>query len=86
MIKRFLDIYEPGEELTKPDETLLNFGRQMLPPEIMYLWENYGFGDYGNGLLKVVDPRVHMARRPGFQQNSDHGDGVRGHLLLSQAR
>ena len=61
MIKRFLEIYEPGEELTKPDETLLNFGRQMLPPEIMYLWENYGFGDYGNGLLKVVDPRDYMS-------------------------
>lgn len=61
MIKRFLEIYEPGEELMKPDETLLNFGRQMLPPEIMYLWENYGFGDYGNGLLKVVDPRDYMS-------------------------
>ena len=60
MIKRFLEIYPPAGELTKPDETLLNFGRQMLPPEILYLWENYGFGDYGNGLLKVVDPRDYM--------------------------
>ena len=45
MIKRFLENYAPGTELTKPDETLMNFGRQMLPPEILYLWENYGFGD-----------------------------------------
>ena len=60
MIKRFLENYAPGAELTKPDETLMNFGRQMLPPEILYLWENYGFGDYGNGLLKVVDPRDYM--------------------------
>ena len=60
MFKCFLENYAPGAELTKPDETLMNFGRQMLPPEILYLWENYGFGDYGNGLLKVVDPRDYM--------------------------
>lgn len=32
----------------------------MLPSEIVYLWENYGFGDYGNGIIKVVDPRDYM--------------------------
>ena len=32
----------------------------MLPEEIIYLWENYGFGDYGNGIIKVVDPRDYM--------------------------
>ena len=32
----------------------------MLPPEIVYLWNEYGFGDYGDGLIKVVDPRDYM--------------------------
>ena len=32
----------------------------MLPPEIVYLWTEYGFGDYGDGLIKVVDPRDYM--------------------------
>ena len=32
----------------------------MLPAEIIYLWENYGFGEYGNGIIKVVDPREYM--------------------------
>lgn len=32
----------------------------MLPKEIIELWEEYGFGEYGDGLLKVVDPREYM--------------------------
>ena len=52
--------YAPGKELAKPDETLLEFANQMLPPEIVYLWNEYGFGDYGDGLIKVVDPRDYM--------------------------
>ena len=60
LIDNFVKVYTPGTELTKPDEALLNFADQMLPPEIVYLWQEYGFGDYGNGLIKVVDPRDYM--------------------------
>lgn len=60
LINKFINNYKPGENLKKPDEKLLKFGKQMLPPEIIYLWENYGFGDYGNGIIKVVDPRDYM--------------------------
>lgn len=60
LINKFVNNYKPGENLKKPDEKILEFGRQMLPPEIIYLWENYGFGDYGNGIIKVVDPRDYM--------------------------
>ena len=57
---KFLKKYKPGENLQKPDEEILNFGRQMLPKEIVKLWEDYGFGEYGDGLIKVVDPREYM--------------------------
>ena len=60
LIDRFIAEYKPGNDLVKPDKELLDFGRQMLPPEIMYLWETYGFGEYGNGFIKVVDPRDYM--------------------------
>lgn len=60
LIDNFVKIYTPGKELAKPDEALLNFAEQMLPPEIVYLWQEYGFGDYGDGLIKVVDPRDYM--------------------------
>ena len=45
--------------MQKPDEEILNFGRQMLPKEILELWEDHGFGAYGDGLIKVVDPRAY---------------------------
>ena len=60
LITDFVKAYDPGNDLAKPDEKLLEFANQMLPPEIVYLWETYGFGDYGNGLIKVVDPRDYM--------------------------
>lgn len=59
-IEKFLQQFKPGENLKKPDETILNFGKQTLPEEIIYLWENYGFGDYGNGIIKIIDPRDYM--------------------------
>ena len=59
-ISKFLKKYKPGENLQKPDEEILNFGRQMLPKEIVGLWEDHGFGAYGDALIKVVDPREYM--------------------------
>lgn len=59
-MKRFLELYKPQENLSKPDDEILNFGRQMLPKEIVELWEEYGFGEYGDGLIKVIDPRDYM--------------------------
>ena len=60
LITNFVKEYVPGKELKKPDEKLLEFANQMLPPEIVYLWTTYGFGDYGDGIIKVVDPRDYM--------------------------
>lgn len=59
-ISKFIEKFRPGENLQKPDEEILNFGRQILPKDIIQLWEEYGFGEYGNGLIKVVDPREYM--------------------------
>lgn len=59
-ISKFIEKFKPVVNLQKPDEEILNFGKQMLPKEIIELWEEYGFGEYGDGLLKVVDPREYM--------------------------
>lgn len=59
-ISKFIEKFRPGENLQKPDEEILNFGRQILPKDIIQLWEEYGFGEYGNGLIKVVEPREYM--------------------------
>ena len=60
LIDAFAQTYKPTIVTGKPDEELLRFAEEMLPPEIVYLWQSYGFGDYGNGILKVVDPRDYM--------------------------
>ena len=60
LINKFVENYKPDGNLVKPDDKLLEFGKNMLPKEIIYLWENYGFGDYGNGIIKVIDPRDYM--------------------------
>lgn len=59
-IKRFLEKYPPETNLVKPDDKILEFAKKILPQEIIELWENYGFGDYGNGIIKVIDPRHYM--------------------------
>ena len=35
LITNFVKAYAPGKELGKSDETLLEFAKQMLPPEIV---------------------------------------------------
>lgn len=59
-IEEFVKIYRPSDNLVKPDNELLSFANQILPKEIVELWVNYGFGEYGDGLIKVVDPRDYM--------------------------
>ena len=59
-IHNFVTIFKPDGNQIKPDEEILNFGKNMLPKEITDLWETYGFGTYGNGLIKIIDPRDYM--------------------------
>lgn len=60
IMDKFLEMYKPGEDLIKPDEEVLEFGRKYLPEEIVNLWEEYGFGNYGDGLIKVVNPLEYL--------------------------
>ena len=61
LIDNFISNYKPGDNLKKPiDEDFLKNAKMVLPPEIIYLWEEYGFGEYGNCIIKVVDPRDYM--------------------------
>ena len=59
-INAFLEEYKPDEKLKKPDEKILEFGKKTLPKEVIKLWNDYGFGNYGNGMIKIVDPRDYM--------------------------
>ena len=46
-ISQFIEKFKQGGNLQKTDEEILKFGKQMLPKEIIELWEEYGFGEYG---------------------------------------
>ena len=59
-MKKFIKKFKPSKNLQKPNEKILNFYREILPNEIIELWEEYGFGEYGNGLIKIVNPKDYM--------------------------
>ena len=59
-MKKFVKKFKPSENLQKPDEEVLKFFKKILPNEIIELWEEYGFGEYGNGLIKIVNPKDYM--------------------------
>ena len=59
-INTFIDMYSPNDKLQKPDIKIIDFGKKTLPKEIIKLWTDYGFGNYGNGMIKIVDPRDYM--------------------------
>lgn len=52
----FLRIFSPGNNLVKPDEKLIKQFEHLLPAEIIKLWKDYGFGEYGNGLIRIINP------------------------------
>uniref|UniRef100_UPI000AF9B0D7 GAD-like domain-containing protein n=1 Tax=Hymenobacter terrenus TaxID=1629124 RepID=UPI000AF9B0D7 len=40
----------------RPTPELLAHYRDLVPPEILAVWEQYGFGTFCDGYLKVVNP------------------------------
>ncbi len=59
-LETFIAMYPPASELVKPDEELLSFGKAHMPEDLLRLWTEYGFGEYGNGFLRIIDPRDYM--------------------------
>lgn len=56
----FLSKYPPAGTLRKPSAEVVKRFRDILPGELLDFWQAYGFGNYGGGLLKVVDPTDYM--------------------------
>lgn len=53
----FVENFKPNDNLVKPDaETLKKISESVLPKEYINLLKNYGFGNYGNGIIKVINP------------------------------
>jgi len=54
---KFTKEYGTPTDVEKPGKKLIDEYRGRLPDELLEFWEQFGFGNYGNGLLWVVDPR-----------------------------
>ena len=52
----FISRYPPGDDLRKPTDEMLRHFRGRVPAELLDFWQEYGFGNYGGGLLKIINP------------------------------
>jgi len=57
---KFTDTYTPSSGLVKPTEEMLKWYTDKLPAELLDFWVAYGFGNYADGLIKVVEPSDYM--------------------------
>lgn len=57
---KFLEIYKPSSDLTKPTQEILDWYADKLPSELLNFWKEYGFGNYGGGIIKIVEPSQYM--------------------------
>ena len=55
----FLSMFPPSEDLQKPSDAVLEEFKGKLPEELLTIWRKYGFGNYGHGLLKIINPDVY---------------------------
>lgn len=60
IIETFLKTYNPGNNLIKPEQRFIEEAKKIVPKVIIDLWINYGFGEYGDGIIKIVNPEEYM--------------------------
>ncbi|WP_181919536.1 T6SS immunity protein Tdi1 domain-containing protein [Alkalilimnicola ehrlichii] len=56
MIDGFLKTFPPSSDNIPPTAKQLDKYSQRLPASILELWERGGFGNYGNGEIKIINP------------------------------
>jgi len=54
--ENFIKAFPPSDNLTKPTEETIAKYENLLPADLLEFWKEYGFGDYGGGLLRVINP------------------------------
>ena len=60
ILKDFLNLYPPSKDLIKANHEIIKAFTNKLPKPIIDLWTNYGFGSYGDGIIKVINPLEYM--------------------------
>lgn len=60
IFSQFIEVFKPSNDLVKPTEDELKQFEDILPSELLNFWKEYGFGNYGNGIIKVINPLDYM--------------------------
>lgn len=60
LFDEFLKKFPPDSNLEKPSEEVLDELSDILPEELLDFWKKYGFGNYGQGIIKVINPFDYM--------------------------
>jgi hypothetical protein len=56
VFKNFISVFPPPVDIIKPtDQTIIQF-EEILPKVLLDFWEEFGFGNYADGLIKVINP------------------------------
>lgn len=59
--KKFIEKYKPDTELIKPSEHIIGAcGSAGVDEQILEFMKEYGFGNYGDGIIKFIDPEKYM--------------------------
>lgn len=57
----FFKTFEPAQDLTKPSDHIIQaLTKAGAPDEMISFLNKYGFGNYGGGIIKIVDPEDYM--------------------------
>jgi hypothetical protein len=56
MFDAFVKTFEPSKDLIKPDDRTIRLLEALLPKELTEFWKQFGFGNYGGGLVKIINP------------------------------
>lgn len=57
---QFTKVFKPSSDLVKPTKEELKQFEDILPSQLLNFWKEYGFGNYGNGIIKVINPLDYM--------------------------
>lgn len=71
MFQTFTELYKPTQPLVKPTAALLEQYRQTLPESLLDFWQEYGFGNYGKGILKLINPDDYRSNLYAWLGNED---------------
>jgi hypothetical protein len=61
MFEKFLETFASSKDNVKASKETLECYQGKLPDELLSFWAQYGFGFYGDGIVRIVEPSNYQA-------------------------